>query len=247
MSKLIEKLNKLTKNESASMGFRREKSASPGKKMQLIAVLSGEKEGSVSGADAVLYETAGNGMTAKSVPEDISWGGYLREGGEKEVTRLKDEGCDFIVFSAADAPLALAEEKDIGKILEIDTSLSDGVLRTIPEMPVDAVLVSVTQAKNQPMTYQDLMLIQRFGGIPGKPLITRIPVKVSGAELLALWEAGVYAVAVEGNTDKLRKEIEKTDFKSKGKHDRIDPVLRQSGNTQSMPEAPEDPDEFDRR
>lgn len=242
MSKLIDKLNKLTRSEPTPIGFRREQSASAGRKIQLIAELSGTEEGKVAGVDAVLFDITGKDVPSGTLTEkqkDVPWGGWLKAGGVKGIAQLRDAGCDFVVFSAADAPLTLAEDKEMGRILEVDTSMSDGMLRTVVELPVDAVLVSVAQDKGDYLTYRDLMVLQRFGGFPGKSLIVRTPAKLSGAELEALWEAGVTAIVAKGNIDKLRKVIDKTEFPSARKRDKAEPVLRQSEPDTSLPEQAE--------
>jgi hypothetical protein len=95
------------------------------------------------------------------------------------------------------------------------------------ELPVDAVLVSVGQGKNNSLTWYDLMVLERFSGFPKKPLLAHIPVKVSSGELEALWEAGVMAVITEGGIDKLRKTIDKADFSKARKREKNEPVLRQ--------------------
>jgi hypothetical protein len=46
----------------------------------------------------------------------------------------------------------------------------------------------------------------------------------------------VMAVVTEGNTDKLRKTIEKADFKKARKRDKNEPVLRQVNNADNEEE-----------
>lgn len=241
MSKFIDKLNKLTRVESTPIGFRREQAASTARKIQLVSLIS-KSATENSGADTVLLDISDKGVETESMsgmPEDMPWGAWLKDVRQKELKQLKDAGCDFIVFPAENTPLDIIEEKDMGKVLELDTSISDTVLRSVLELPVDAVLVSVGQGKDNPLTWYDLMILQRFGGFPKKPLLARIPAKVSSGELEALWEAGVMAVVTEGNTDKFRKTIDKADFSKARKRDKNEPVLRQVDNADN-----EEEDEF---
>ena len=229
MSEFIDKLNKLTRVESTPIGFRREKSASAKRKIQLVSLVS-KSEADNYGADTILLDIREEGIKSESVsgmPDDVPWGAWLKGARQKELKQLKDAGCDFIVFSAESTPLEIIEEKDIGKVLEIDINISDPVLRSIVELPVEAVLISVGQGKNNPLTWQDLMILQRFGGLPKKPLIAHIPAKVSSGELEALWEAGVMAVVTDSNIDKLRKTIDKADFSKTRKREKTEPVIRQ--------------------
>lgn len=229
MSVFIDKLNKLTRVESTPIGFRREKTDSAARKIQLVSLVSKSEE-EYSGADAVLINIRDKGTGSESVSElqdGISWGAWLKDTRQKELKQLKDSGCDFIVFPAESTPLDIIEEQDLGKVLEIDTSISDPMLRSIVELPVDAILVSVGQSKSNSLTWYDLMILQRFGGFPKKPLLARVPIKISSAELEALWEAGVMAVVSDGNIDKIRKAIDKADFTKARKHEKNEPVLRQ--------------------
>lgn len=232
MSVFIDKLNKLTHTESATMGFRRDQATSSLKKIQLVSLVM-NSEGDNSGTDALLLDVREKGIEAESIAGmsgDLPWGAWLKEVRQKELKQLKDTGCDFIVFPAESTPLEIIEEQDMGKILEIDTAIDDPVLRSIVELPVDAVLVSVGQGKNNPLTWYDLMILQRFGGFPKKPLLARIPAKASSGELEALWEAGVMAVVTDGNIDKLMKTIDKADFTKARKREKNEPVIRQVSN-----------------
>jgi hypothetical protein len=229
MSKFIDKLNKLTRVETSTIGFRREQVTSAARKIQLVSLVS-KSETDNSGVDAVLLDIQDQDIESglmSGMPGDLPWGVWLKEVRQKELKQLKDAGCDFIVFSAESTPLEIIEEKDMGKVLELDTVISDTVLRSVLELPVDAVLVSVGQGKNSSLTWYDLMILQRFGGFPKKPLLARIPAKVSSDELEALWEAGVMAVVTEGNADKLRKTIDKANFTKVRKREKNEPVLRQ--------------------
>ncbi|HEY93756.1 MAG TPA: hypothetical protein G4O15_02300 [Dehalococcoidia bacterium] len=229
MSKFIDKLNKLIRVESTPIGFRRDQTASSARKIQLVSLVL-KSEADSSGVDAILFDIRDKGIESdllSGVPGDITWGAWLKSPKQKELKQLKDAGCDFIVFPAESTPLEIIEEQEIGKVLEIDTSISDPVLRSIVELPVDAVLVSVVSGKDNPLTWYDLMILQRFGGFSKKPLFARVPAKVSSSELEALWEVGVMAIVTEGKTDKLRKTIDKADFTKARKREKNEPVIRQ--------------------
>lgn len=235
MNEFIEKLKRLTHDEPSSLGFRREQSARPGRKIQLVTSLSPENVGDIAGADAALVSVPEQGIDSESLkkmPEDIPWGGWLK-GGRKEIKQLTEAGCDFVVF-AADMPLEIIEDSGAGKILEIEPSISDGLLGAVNELPVDAVLVSDKTGKGDSLTWQDLMLFQRFAGILNKPLLACVPAKVTRSELEALWEAGVNAVVVDtkikGSVSKIRKEIDKAEFASTRQREKVEPVLHPKEN-----------------
>lgn len=238
MSKFIDKLNKLTRVESSPIGFRRGQADSAARKLQLVSLVS-KSEVDKYGADTVLLDIRDKGIESElmsGMPDDVPWGAWLKSVRQKELKQLKDSGCDFLVFSAENASLEIINEQDIGKVLEIDTAINDPVLRSIVELPVDAVLVSVRRGKDTTLTWYDLMVLQRFGGFPKKPLIAQIPPKVSSGELEALWGAGVMAVVIESNTDKIRKTIDKADFTKTRKSEKNEPVLRQVNNAGNVEE-----------
>jgi hypothetical protein len=231
MSKFIDKLNRLTRAETSSLGFMREQSARPGRKIQLVASLPEESAGDVTGADAVLIGISGKGTDGESLPEipgDIPWGGWLH-GEQKKLKRLTETGCDFVVFPAG-TPLATVEDTGLGRILEIDPEIGDSLLRAVNELPVDAVLVSGKPGEGS-LTWQDLMLCQRIASFLNKPLLACTKTTVTGSELEALWGAGVNAVVVEAKTkdgvSKIRKIIDKTEFASMRKREKVEPVLKQ--------------------
>ncbi|UCD09185.1 MAG: hypothetical protein JSU79_00630 [Dehalococcoidales bacterium] len=232
MSVFIDKLNKITHAESTPIGFRRNQATTSERKIQLVSLTS-KSEGDNSGEDTVLLDIRDKGIEPESLsglPDDIPWGAWLKDSRQKELKQLKDAGCDFIVFPAESTALEIIEEPDLGKILELDTAIGDPVLRSVADLPVDAVLVSVGEGKKNSLTWHDLMILQRFGGFPEKPLLARIPAKVSSGELEALWETGVMAVVVESNIDKLRKTIDKADFTKTRKREKNEPVIRQAND-----------------
>ena len=96
-----------------------------------------------------------------------------------------------MVFPAANTPLTLLQNDEIGKILEIESSLSEGLLRAANELPIDAVLITTEQEGEYFLTWHHLMLFQRFANLLTKPLFVSIPSSVTANELQALWETGV--------------------------------------------------------
>jgi hypothetical protein len=80
----------------------------------------------------------------------IPWGGWLKEAGGEETKAVA--GCDFVVFPLVTA-LATLQDTMVGKILEIDALLGEGLLKTINSLPVDAVLVTSEQEKENLLTF----------------------------------------------------------------------------------------------
>jgi hypothetical protein len=261
MSKFIDKLNRLFQGETQPIGFRAREPVSPKPKIQLVASLAQENaEGltdHVVGADAGLLRIAKPSTGTEALQKmsqalpDIPWGGWLQGRGLGGIKQLTKAGCDFIVFPATDTPLALIENKETGRILEVEASLTEGLLRTTNELPVDAVLVAGGQREGHSLTWQHLMLFQRFADLLTKPLLVPIPVKVTGDELQALWEAGVSGVVIEVSPEqpqdslkKLRQVIDKLELptvRRRGKAEALLPRLR--GETSIAPPETEEEEE----
>ena len=230
MSKFIDRLEKLSKAETQPIGFRAQQPASPKPKIQLVASLPQESAesltGYVAGADAGLLHISklSTGVEAlqkisQALP-DIPWGVWL-QGGQGETKQLTKTGCDFAVFPAPDTPLAIIENDEVSRILEVEASLNEGLVRAINELPIDAVLIAVEQKENHTLNWQHLMLFQRFADLLTKPLLVSVPAKVTTGELKTLWEAGVTGVVIEVRAEqpqdglkKLRQGIDKLEFPS---------------------------------
>ncbi|MBI2851875.1 MAG: hypothetical protein HYX84_02050 [Chloroflexi bacterium] len=213
MSKFIDKLKHLSGGAPEPMGFRPRQPAPPKPKMQLAASVAPESVGSLAGlvgvADALILALPADGALDK-VPQralDIPWGGWLKEAGVG-VPDLAGKGCDFIVFPVH-APVEVIQGSQLGKILAVDASLGDGLLRVVNDLPVDAVFMTAT-AGDDSLTWERLLLLQRFGNLLTKPLLAPISANVTSSELQALWEAGIDCVVIEAAATEKLKNVRQT-------------------------------------
>ncbi|MFC1847439.1 hypothetical protein ACFLW5_01315 [Chloroflexota bacterium] len=242
MSRFIDKLNRLFRAEPQPIGFKTAQSTSTKPKIQLVASLAEENvdhlSGYVNGADAGLLRISKLSSGAKALNKisqalsDIPWGGWLQDNGAGEMKRMAKAGCDFAVFPAANTPLTILQNNEMGKILELEASISEGLLRATNELPVDAVLITGEQREDYFLTWQHLMLFKRFAGLLTKPLLVSVPSTVTDGELQALWEAGVSAVVVKLSVEQpkdrlneLRQIIDKLSFPLPRKHEKAEALL----------------------
>jgi hypothetical protein len=207
MSRLIEEFQKASREATPAMGFRTSRSAALTPKILLIASLDTkalEKQaGGLESTHAALVRFTGAALTIKkaqqiasSVP-DIPWGFYLEDADSKKVATLVKAGGDFMVFSAA-SPVATAPGDDkTGKILQVESSMDDGLLRAVNDMPVDAVLIDDTYEENGSLVWHQLMIYQHVANFITKPVIVPVPASITEVELKALWEAGIDGITVE--------------------------------------------------
>ncbi|MFC2001474.1 hypothetical protein ACFLUZ_03090 [Chloroflexota bacterium] len=208
MSQLIDKLNQVSKAVLQPMGFRAAKSGSAKPKMLLIASIApAENVDSladyVTGANAVLLPITKSSSGAKNLQKlvqslpDIPWGGWLRDIDEKGIGKLVKVGCDFVVFPATGKVLDIPQDDKVGKILQVESSLNEGLLKTVNELPVAAILTAAEPEGEYSLSWHHLMLFQRLANLLSKPLLASIPLKTTASELKSLWEAGVDGVVVE--------------------------------------------------
>ncbi|MDO8567696.1 MAG: hypothetical protein Q7R57_03160 [Dehalococcoidales bacterium] len=210
MSQLIEKLNRVAKPASQPLGFRIAQAVAPKAQMLLIArPVSAESLTGLDEADAVLLhsippEARALQKLAKSLA-GIPWGIWDKTD-EKELKLIVEAGGDFIVFPAAGPVAVMPQGNKLGKILQVESSLNEGLLRAINDLPVDAVLIADENKIESGVTWQQLMLYQRDAAMLGKPLLVSVAPDLSVNELQALWDIGVDGIVVEvskGQTDKL--------------------------------------------
>ncbi len=249
MSRFIDKLNQVSQAMPRPLGFRAAPSASLKPKILLIASLvqANSLADCVAGADAGLLPISKLSEGAKTLQKisrvvtDIPWGGWLRGINQGEIKQLAEVGCDFVVFPAADTPLAIAQNGEVGRILEVEASLGEGLLRTLNELPVDAVLIAGEQGEDYSLTWHHLMLFQRLANLLTKPLLVSIPLNVTASELQALWETGVDGVVVEvgaGQPEKrlkeLRQAIDRLDFSPRRKRGKAEVLLPYVGGERDI-------------
>jgi hypothetical protein len=237
MSKFINELKLVSQPGSPPMGFRAAAAAPPKPRMLLVATLAETNvEGLadyMSGADAGLVPILKLSSGAKTVHKmsqampGIPWGGWLKDTSGKGA-KLVEAGCDFVVFPS-DTPLTMLQDSEMGKILEVGASLSEGLIKTIDDLPVDAVLITSEPEKDNLLTWRHLMLSQRCAELSTKPLLASVPPSVGASELQALWAAGVVGVVVEtppqGRISELRQIINKLVFPLPSKRRRVEPLL----------------------
>jgi hypothetical protein len=215
MSEFIRKLSRASQGGPQPIGFKAGQPVSPKSKMLLVASLAQASVDSVAdyvaGADAGLLRISRLGADIKVLQEyseavpDIPWGGWLRDISQREMKQVKRIDCDFVVFPAANTSLAILQNDEVGKILEVEASLDEGLLRTIDGLPVDAVLIAGEQKEDYFLTCHHLMLFGRFANSLAKPVLVSVPSRVVANELRVLWEAGVDGVVVEAGVGGLKE------------------------------------------
>lgn len=257
MSQFIDNLSRLSRAIPQPIGFGRTPPASLKPKLQLVASLAEESAENlvtqVAGADAGLLCTSKLSSGAQTLQKiaqaipNIPWGVWLGDNSQTEIEEMLKAGCDFVVFPA-NTSLTLRESK-VGKILAVERTIPEGLLRTINELPIDAAII-VGERQGEFLTWQQLMLFQRFAGLLTKPLLVSIPTKVTAGGLQALWEAGVDGIVIDITMEppqdrvrELRQIIDQLDFPPSRKRVRVEPVLPRISQDTSVVTTEEEEEE----
>lgn len=183
----------------------------------IAAVAEGEANAvGVEGADAVLISQVklkGDSL-AQAVDSlaEIPWGVSLEEVTAPELSKLKEMGCDFLVFDAARAPLMLLREQEMAKIVKVEPSVADGLARAIEQLPIDAVFIGAESELS--LSIQRLMVCQNLTNLVRKPLLTLAPLAMGSEDLDELLQTGIAGVvvnlerSVKGELSQLRQAID---------------------------------------
>ena len=202
MSKFVDKLQRLSKSSTPSIGFHPSAGESKSSAMLLIAGLSGMdiKEAKViadSKADAgLILNQSFDIESVKQMVEavgDIPLGIFLKDMSKDKVNELVGSGCDFVVFDIKMPAVALQRE-EVGKFLMIEPSADQGLVRAINGLDIDGVFIN--RDEEPFITVEHLLIYQRFSELLNKPLAITLPSSVTIAELSNLWKAGIDAVIV---------------------------------------------------
>jgi len=253
MSRLIDKFHRAQKTAAPPMGFRTARPATEAPKILLIASLDAGTPGNpatyLEGADAVLIRLEKTPANAKAFQKitsslpDIPWGKY-----GVDVKKAAEDDADFVVL-AADSQITETPGSDkTGKILQVESSMDDGLLRAVNDLPVDAVLADDLYQGKESLVWHEMMVIQHLANMFSKPLIIPVPVGITEKELKILWDAGVDGIMVEADAARaegfkdLRRAIDKLPARSGRKHGKVNMVLPRA-TAETPAAAPPDEEE----
>lgn len=212
MSEFIKSLERISRGKGQPLGFvgTAKENISP---MMLIARLSPSEVGTADlaiseGVEAFLFD-AKDLVSKTEVLQKISssigqvpWGVRLGTASIEQINKLSDAGCDYLVFKSEIPAHVLGDEK-MGKVLEVDTSLSDSLARAIGQLSIDAILLA--REDDSPLTLYRLMQWRRLIGLTDKPALVFLPTDMSDLETLL--EIGARGLVADISGGKLKERI----------------------------------------
>lgn len=227
MSKLADKIRRVSRLEAQPMGFVTTRSTA-----DATMVLAGmardartAAEMARRGADAVVIGSAGsaaNAGDAKQIEGAIP-GAWLDGRADGASQACKEGGYDFVLFDPDKTASTAVLEEGIGYIISVPNDVSDNELRAIEGFSLDALYVGEIKGA---MTVRKQMELRRMFGLARKPLMASIPSDVSASELQALRDTNVVVVASDSadGVDKLRKLIDALPPRSRRRDDPERPI-----------------------
>jgi hypothetical protein len=254
MSEFLDKLKKTFECTPQPMGFTSDKCAPETPRMQVVLSLKpedlAESGGYIKSADAVIL-TVTKASEANALEkmcqqaEGIPCGVWIKNANAEIAKKVTRSSSEFAAFPAVGTPLNILPGNDdkIAFVLEIEPTLSEGLLRTINYLAVEAVIVS-QKPGDDALTWYQLMCYQRIANAVEKPLMVCVPSHLTADQLQALLDTGVSGLIIEAEGEKtaeriaqIVKESSKLTMSEEHKKGKIKAILpRLSGGVEQVEE-----------
>jgi len=215
MSKLTEKLNRITQGDSKPFGFAASISKATLPQMLTIARIRYNAEAKAiheNDADAVLLLVDDTSKAIDSIKKMSNdklpaiWGIEAANISKKEADQLAKIGCDFIVLKLTSPSPALTSDEVLTKVIQISPSIDDSMIRTINLLPIDAVFVQ-EDAEARDITVERLMMYSRIAAMVQQPLLLSVSLKLANDSFETLRDAGVNGLILDWSAPASNKKI----------------------------------------
>ncbi len=214
MSEFVKKLERISRGKSQPMGFRPTVEAKTPPMMLVCQLEQAEVEAInlalSAGVDALLFafkslkgEIDALAQISSSIGQ-VPWGVRFEDINMDEVNKLATIGCDYLLFKT-EVPARILQEEKMGKVVELETSLDDSLLRSLGQLAIDAIFFN--KGEEFPLTIRKLLDYQRVIGLVGKPALAFLPPNLPAGELENLWEAGIRGLITNLSKDSPREEL----------------------------------------
>ncbi len=198
MSKLADKIRRVTLVESTPLGFGAAGRARTST-MLLVAVAAGRwaeraQQAASGGADALILALGEGAPKEGDVREAVGAAGEMPCGVQLDhadpevIEGMRQAGVDFVVFEAERTAAAALLNETLGYVLHLRDEISDVYLRTLEPLPLDAIFLP---SREGPLTVRAQMELQRVAGLARTPLIMTVPPSTGPAELQCLRDVSV--------------------------------------------------------
>jgi len=255
MSTLVDKLQSLSRVTAGPLGFHPSSSETKESAMLLIAGLAGADVGKTealaeAGVDAalILNRSVDIRVIEQMVKamSGVPLGVLLPDANKEELAEIVNTGCDFIVFDMT-TPIAVLEGGKVGKLLMVEPSLNQNLVRTINDIDIDGMLIN--KGEGSVITVEHLLVCQRFSELLNKPLVMNLPALVTSTEFVSLWKAGIDGVVTPPTQSakeliELRRMMRALPKEAKRRRSKLDVVLPRYGGDLAAEEEEEEEEEI---
>ena len=260
MSKLLDRLERVNRGPTASLGFGAAARAQKVRPMAIIGALSDPGK-AVEGASNLAKIGADGALIDGLAPEEIKkqlaqaldgvpWGVRVPGLDSERMSHYKEQGCDFLAFEAGKASLEALGEADTAYILSIQPDTDDRLLRAIEGLPVDVVLLPF-KSVDPPLTLEHLLTISSVRRAFSKYLLLELAGTPTSKEMEALRDVGVNGLLVDTTAisaeklEGLHEELLALPRRKRDRGDRTTAILpgtlyQQSGTPSRREEEEED-------
>ena len=222
MSKLTDLLDK-TQTTSPGIGFAASRQSSSIPSIALIGrvtatELAEDARLAESPADALLVTVDASDSAAVGRVNDALgdrlWGARVGSASSDDIGKLKEAGCDFIVFDAEGTSATVLNDDDLGKVIAVgfdEPEFDEEEAKAIRTLDIDCALLTPPDGL-MPLTVQKLLGIQKMRSTVRKRAVLNVPADTGKSELETLRNTGVAAVAVSlvdagGETQRMKDDI----------------------------------------
>jgi hypothetical protein len=206
MSKLADKIRKITRVEPAPLGFGM--AAARPRPPSLLLMAHGPASSmrppadlAKSGLDALLLslnpenEAAEAARWAKAADE-LPCGVRVPSAASETVAALKQAGIDFLAFDADSASADALLDTDMGYVISLSGESSDSLLRAMADFSLDALWLADWHG---PLTVRSQLELRRIYLLARTPLLVPLRADIGAGDLECLRDVGVVGVAVDGH------------------------------------------------
>lgn len=231
MSKLSDKIKKVTRIQSQSLGFGSMRATSEPTMLLAAAAKDSQTAGELSGrgADVIIMEGVSGSPPGAAAAGGVVFGARIEAKADHEAQACKDAGYDFVIFDPDRAAATALLEENIGYVLTAPRDMTDAELRTLESFQLDAIDIGQIDGS---MTVRQQIELRRIYGMTRKPLMAAVRAGISATSLQALRDTNVVVAIAEdaGAVEHLRKTIDALPPRARRKdgEDRPVPLVPQS-------------------
>ncbi len=203
MSKLVSRIEKISRGSPAPIGFGAASRAAHIPAMALIGLLSQNPVEEASrlashNPDGAILENGAADADLAALADALGatpWGVKVVELDGDTADGLVRKGCDFFLVDAANATVEAAKDERADLILSLPNGANDGFLRALEDLPIGATFI--TLAVDAPLTLQSLIDVSSMRTMFDKYLLAQVSSDLSVRELESLRDVGVDAVVID--------------------------------------------------